>query len=276
MAELKKQDIFEIEKKNWDILIILDACRYDNFKTVYNDFFSGYDLKNKISPTTDTQLWVNSMFLNKHCSDIIYITPIVCIDVWLPKHSLFLIVKSWKKNWNSEYGIVMPDGTNKAFYDTIKSHPEKRYVIHYGQPHTPYINIVPDIPRTINDTLTRIKSSIIKNVLFDVWSKIQFPDTWLWYINQFLMIKSKKSNNGYTYFDQVYNLGGWEGIRNAYINNLRYVLSYVKAIVDKYPDKNFVITADHGEYLGEDEKFGHKGKKGKVINEVPWLEIKRK
>lgn len=266
----------KIESNDWDILIILDACRYDIFSEVYHNYFPGSNLKKIKSKSTDTEIWVNNMFLNQDCADIIYITPIICIDVWLPKHNLFKIVKSWEHNRSEEYGAVMPKGTNKTFYDTVKKHKEKRYIVHYEQPHTPYVEVKPQIPRKIEDTTLRIKHSTIKSILFEVWSKVNFPDVWLWYINQFLMIKNKKTKDTYTYFDQVYDQYGWDGIRKLYTYNLQYALKYVKELVEKCPDKSFVITADHGEYLGEHNKFGHKGKKGKEIEEIPWLKVGRK
>ena len=74
-----------------------------------------------------------------------------------------------------------------------------------------------------------------------------------------------------SYFSQVQRSG--VSLEDAYIGNLRYVLHYVKEIEQQNPEKKIVITADHGECLGENGKYGHKGKKGKEISDVPWLEI---
>ncbi len=51
---------------------------------------------------------------------------------------------------------------------------------------------------------------------------------------------------------------------------------YCKKIVDKYPEKNIVITGDHSERLsygkGYDKKrYSHGGRKTKIICEVPWF-----
>jgi len=62
---------------------------------------------------------------------------------------------------------------------------------------------------------------------------------------------------------------GVAGVRNAYRENLELVLNYVKQLVAEIPSGKIIITADHGEWLGEDGRYGH------ALMEVPWLEIKK-
>lgn len=55
MWNLKKQKNL-IYDRNWDVLIILDACRYDYFEKVYDDFFEG-DLKKVRSECLSDPFW---------------------------------------------------------------------------------------------------------------------------------------------------------------------------------------------------------------------------
>ena len=61
-----------------------------------------------------------------------------------------------------------------------------------------------------------------------------------------------------------------EEILEAYKDNLQYVLEYVEELVEKMDGKT-VVTADHGELLGEQGMYRHpKGLDAKALREVPW------
>ena len=63
----------------------------------------------------------------------------------------------------------------------------------------------------------------------------------------------------------------------AYEDNLRFVLKYVKKITDKYPQKRIIITSDHGDCFGEYGLFGHPPNVHiKELIEVPWFEVENK
>ena len=66
-----------------------------------------------------------------------------------------------------------------------------------------------------------------------------------------------------------------EGIIKGYTEDVKIALNHAKKIVDKFPDKNIIVTADHGELLGEHGRYSHVlDRYYKEIVEVPWLEIK--
>jgi len=50
-----------INKQEWDFLIVLDACRYDYFAKMYQEFFLG-ELKKVISSGIDTLSWLKHTF----------------------------------------------------------------------------------------------------------------------------------------------------------------------------------------------------------------------
>ena len=59
--------------------------------------------------------------------------------------------------------------------------------------------------------------------------------------------------------------------------DLKLGLKYVKNLIEEYSNKKIIITADHGELLGEDGNYGHRGtRRHKHIVEVPWFEVIKK
>lgn len=79
-------------------------------------------------------------------------------------------------------------------------------------------------------------------------------------------------------FSQSDSIGykeGMKGLRNAYTENLEVVLESVAELLENASGR-ILITADHGEYLGEYRRYSH----GLVprrppIVEVPWLLIEK-
>jgi len=61
-------------------------------------------------------------------------------------------------------------------------------------------------------------------------------------------------------------------IHDAYRNDIRFALQYVSKLA-KF-NKRIIISADHGERLGEHGRFGHGGNRDKVVIEVPLFEVK--
>jgi len=67
-----------------------------------------------------------------------------------------------------------------------------------------------------------------------------------------------------------------KGIIKGYRGDFDLMLGHAKKIIDAFPNKNIVVTSDHGERLGERGRYSHGGKLQKVIREVPWLEIMKR
>jgi len=64
----------------------------------------------------------------------------------------------------------------------------------------------------------------------------------------------------------------WDDVRAAYAANLRLVLGHARELAGLLRGR-LVITADHGELLGEDGRFGHDPTLTyKELYLVPWME----
>lgn len=131
----------KVLNEDWDYLIVLDACRYDYFWR-YNTL-PGRLIK-KISAGTHTVDWANQNFKNSDCSKIVYISPTPQIsrfklsEIGIP-NTFYHLEEIWDKGWSEELGTVLPERINETALRLIKKYPNKRFIIHYIQPHSPFI-----------------------------------------------------------------------------------------------------------------------------------------
>jgi hypothetical protein len=271
-------------KHHWDYLIILDACRYDFFKEVYKKYFSEGLLKKATSPASYTIEWLNKLFLNYY-KDIIYISANPLINsrketVWSKhtfnaKEHFYKIIDVWNFGWDEKIDIVPPQKVNQATYNCLAKYPSKRFIIHYIQPHDPYItkNYLKYLTKRINKLTERDrnKTSNKLKIFFGRKFRKTFGSSPIWKIYNLVF-------GGYSsQASAIYLREGWIGIRQAYKENLEYVLNYVRELIDNLPPGKIIITSDHGELLGEGRHYWHyKDIKHPKLREVPWLEINKR
>ena len=67
-----KAKMVDVMKEDWDFLIVLDACRYDYFSEMYENFFTGR-LEKRLSPDCSTVEWLKRSFPNYY-PEVIYIS----------------------------------------------------------------------------------------------------------------------------------------------------------------------------------------------------------
>jgi arylsulfatase A-like enzyme len=130
----------KVMKENWDYLIILDACRFDTFKEV-NDIPG--KLEKKISSGSQTEQWLQKNFENYY-DDVVYVSSNPLCS-YVEKHGFrgtdhfFKVINVWDFGWDEELGTVLPEEVTKAAIKAKKRYPKKRMIIHYIQPHLPFI-----------------------------------------------------------------------------------------------------------------------------------------
>ncbi|MBU4124416.1 MAG: hypothetical protein KKI14_03060, partial [Nanoarchaeota archaeon] len=164
---------------------------------------------------------------------------------------------------------IPPETVNKEAILTIKEYPDKRIIIHYLQPHDPFIgeNYRKYITKEYSENEVIIKNDK-RNKLGNAIKKI---------VGIQIMWKLGKIFNSET-LSPVTLIGmneGVTGIRKAYEENLNLVLEYVSKLLPML-DGNVLIIGDHGEYLGEHGIYAHAtNKRTKEIWEVPYMIIKK-
>jgi hypothetical protein len=124
-----------VVEENWDNLIILDACRYDVLREVMGE---DKDIGYRVSRGSSTLEWVRENFTNRKHDDIVYITA----NPWLNRlaaDSFHKIISVWKDGWDDNLNTVHPKTMTEYAKKAAKEYPDKRLIIHYMQPHKPYI-----------------------------------------------------------------------------------------------------------------------------------------
>lgn len=269
-----------IHEGDWDVLLVIDACRYDYFKKTYKEFFGDIgELQIVESPATWTGAWVAEIFYNKPMKDVVFVSAHKWINSKgssdekirvfserlkygkmireLDARKYFKqVIDVWEFGYGEKIRGISPDIMTNETIKAIEKNPESRIISKYWQIHDPYIYYSEDKP---------IKKMSFEN--FNIFLGNLISDEMLSLIRK---CTGRLPINALSYYYLKY---GKEGIRKGYEEDLKLILGYTKKIVDKCPHKKIVITADHGERLGDGGDFGHSGQHDKEIIEVPWYEI---
>lgn len=226
--------------RDWDNLIILDACRYDLFER-----WSGLDgdLEQVTSRGASTTEFLDGNFSGRNLHDVVYVTA----NPQYFRHrgsidcELHDVVNVWREDgWNEKYGTVLPETVEGFAATAAEKYDDKRLVVHYMQPHYPFL-----------DAGTTFDKGQLENPDNDAafWRRI---------------MTGKLSVNT----DRLWAL---------YEHNLEVVLKSVDQLLDSLDGKT-VVTSDHGNMLGERSapipirEWGHpRGIHTPELVEVPWL-----
>lgn len=238
-AVTSRKDFETINYRNeeWDNLIILDACHYDTFADVNS--IDG-NLQKVYSNASHTWNFLKNNFRNDN-SDTVYVTASP-MTTGYEKH-FHDIIHVWKDHWDDEKRTVLPEHVTEAAKKANKKYPDKKLIIHYMQPHYPFIGEKGDELDVMGsfEYGSRDEPSI--------WERMQFED-----------------------LDK-------EKVLEAYKENLELVLPEVETVIEGLDGKT-VVTGDHGNLFGKKvglapmKIYGHPmGVKDKDLRSVPWLEI---
>lgn len=232
----------DVLSKNWDNLLILDGCRYDMFRKIASPELRG-TTKKGISRGSETPEFLAANFDGKDVSDTVYITanPQLERNADYIDTNFHAIENVWQdEGWDEKWGTVLPETITEHAKDAIPSYSDKRLVVHYMQPHFPFIT----------DSTTEDKG----------------------YLNE----DDNKGKHIWLQYETGDATTPIEVTKEAYYDNLRRTLPHVQELVDAL-DGRTVITADHGNMLGERstpipiQQWGHPSKTyTPELVEIPW------
>lgn len=253
-------------KESWDVLVVLDACRYDYFERTYGRYLSGI-LEKRISSASCTLQWVHNEFPDKY-DDVVYVSanPFVAskfaktIRYDGSKH-FFRVIDGWKDAWDERIGTVLPQSLNELAIRASREFKGKKLIVHYIQPHYPFI-----VLREQGVKDRGYRSHEISRIMWEGFVKI------LGY-----SLGNDVASRLHVFMDEaaVANKVGLEVFRKAYESNLQLVLESVANLIDNLEGK-VVVTADHGELLGEGRKFAHWCELPyPEVRQVPWLVVNK-
>ena len=298
-VDLKTGEVLNLMDSDWDYLIILDACRYDYFRGLYESL-----LKNKVkgklrkvcSPASNTIEWAKKVFKGKY-PDVVYVSANPWINSKVPiagfyaGEHFYRIVDIWERGWDDELSTVHPKVVNSYVKIIRKLYPRKKLIIHYLQPHFPYIvfqrlrlnnynKLFDTRPTGIQAFQKRSFTERIKGFLF--WRRVELVEKAFKNRDQGnLKFATVLGKIAYKVSDTKSNPTSIVGthisikaLRLAYSHNLMLVMLYVLRLLKEIVGRILIIS-DHGELLGEYYLFDHfEGSNIPELRIVPWLEIK--
>lgn len=252
-------DGIRVVNRDWDNLIIIDACRWDFFKE--NNWIDG-DAEPVISRGSTSGEYLRKNFLEHDLRDTVYVTANPNAEI--VEEGVFHTVR--KTYTDSPAAGWRPQHVFDLAEETYNEFPNKRLIIHFMQPHSPYLGSLADELRS------EVRREFgIQFYHIDKESGEEDLDK-----NSENVIKDLRSAARGGYISH-------EDLENAYVENLELVLEYTERLVELLDGKS-VITSDHGELLGNPEwfwfnafgrtKYGHPGNVYvPELRVVPWLEI---
>lgn len=275
---MKKQ---EIRNGDWDYLIVLDACRYDEFQRFYDEYLEG-NLSKRISRGSCTAEWLHETFTEPR-RDTVYVSANPYINGYnLPLRDLYTpcrshwtanayfkeVVDAWDFSWDEDLSTVHPHDLNRVVINKLKRLGKDRMIVHYIQPHRPYLNadfqeigLGRDFARKKK---TPKKLAILPKILMPFWNLLPVRQKAM--IKKYLHLKN-------TFWQKVYLDGTIDKVKKYYRDNLRIVLGAVSELILNLSGK-IIITSDHGEAFGEKGEFGHPPKTHiPSLVEVPWFKV---
>jgi hypothetical protein len=234
---------------DWDVLIVLDGCRVDLFEEVVGvgaDRSGPYDEYQRVrSRASQTGEWLRTTFPATY-GDTVYLAGNPMVSMVKPDvfHHL---TESWHDGVDPDLNtIAAPQITDDAL-NAREQHPQKRLVVHYMQPHYPFVGF-PDLHFSAFEVFHEVGVELAgDDRAHSVWDAL---------------------GKGLVEREEV-----WRG----YQANLRYVLEEVERLVDAFADERVVVTSDHGNLLGERlwpvpvREYGHPpGFRMSGLVDVPW------
>jgi hypothetical protein len=136
-------DLFDrIEETDWDLLVILDACRYDTLARVADNAA----VERAVSPTTNTQVFLERAAERGCFEGATYVSANPQTDKRSPGDGIE-VVKLYESEWDDALSTVPP----APVYDTAISRLERgdRVVAHTVQPHYPHVCEIGGVVRPV-------------------------------------------------------------------------------------------------------------------------------
>lgn len=131
-----------IWEREWDVLVILDACRYDVFDDQYRDTNWLRQLEAVDSVGSASPEWMDKTFRPEYQDQIAstaYVTGNPYSENHVSAESLGLLDEVWRYVWDEELGTIPPEPLTNQAVKHYRTGEYDRLIVHYMQPHWPYI-----------------------------------------------------------------------------------------------------------------------------------------
>lgn len=208
-----------IWNREWEVLLVLDACRYDLMKEIESEYGFITTVERTNSAASTSSEWMKKNFhdtYRENTQSTGYVTGNPFSEEEIDSGDFHTLDEVWKYGWDDNAGTIQPDTlTDRAIYNWQEERPE-RMIVHYMQPHFPFVqdplsNGIVEFGKTEKDAWTLVRQE-----------NIDYNDVW-----------------------------------GRYCDNLRYVLDSVEVLLKSIDADEVVITSDHGNFIGEYGLYGH-------------------
>ena len=210
--------------EDWDTLVVLDACRFDQFERLS-------ELPGRLEARTSlgscTPEFLDGNFCGATHYDTVYVTANPMYRATDVDDVFHDVVDVWESGWDETNQTVHPEEMADATLAAHERYPDKRILAHFVQPHYPFVG---DRGREIErqtDEMSGIEW--IERTADGDASKDDRATPWDLLDRDVL--------------DEA-------TVREAYDENLRLALPHVERVLDGIEGKA-VVTSDHGNLVGE-------------------------
>lgn len=220
--------------RDWDVLVVLDACRVDLMREVVTeyDFLSDPASIYSVAPTSRS--WIERTFGPLSTETLArtgYVTGNLFSDrVEIRRNAFGVFDEVWRDGYEEKLGGIPPETiTNRAIHAARTQSPD-RLIVHYMQSHVPFL-YDPDLGGQMGREDGR--------TVWDALADGQEDEARVW---------------------------------EAYKRNLRGVLDEVAVLRRNLDADRLVVSSDHGNAMGEHGQYGHgPNKLVDAVCTVPWI-----
>jgi hypothetical protein len=240
----------DVMDRDWDNLIILDACRFDYLNE--ENTISG-ELRPVTSRGSTSYEFIKNCFMGRELHDTVYVTANPYVEE-LSDDTFYTVENLLINRWDEDLGTVRPNAVVDAAADAHERYPNKKLIVHFMQPHQPYLG---PTAREIRDRVG-IDGGYYRYQCVDTTDTNVPSRSWFGSV-----IRGDISH---------------EELGEVYRENLNLALNSAEDLLTRIDGKS-VVTADHGELLGErlgrwsHRSYGHTPHcYAPELRVVPWLE----
>lgn len=227
-----------IYDEDWDVLVVLDGCRADQLDAVRSDYAFVTDSRPTYSVASASEEWMAKNFTPERAAEMaetVYVTGNPFSRDFFTDDDFQVLDEVWRYAWDDDQGTIHPEPLTERAIAHYRAHDPERMIVHYMQPHRPFVT----------------HPEIDSGLEFDF---------------------SERSGESTSVWDQLRRGElSREEVNEAFVDNLRYALDDVQRLLSNIDAETVVLTADHGNLLGEHGLYDHPiGVPHPLLRKVPW------
>jgi len=238
LRRLPNPDGDVVWEREWDVLVILDACRWASFRRCYGEADWLETVEPMAAAGSASPEFMDRTF-DESYADVLADTAYVTGNPYSENHVdgdlLGLLDEVWRDTWDEDLGTIRPEPLTSRAVAHHRTGGYDRLVVHYMQPHWPYVT-----------------------------------DPVMYGFDPAVVTGDGSTDNPFDLQNRG-ELSRADHLRR-YEANLEYVVEHVRETLLNAVDADTVaITADHATLLGEYGLYKHPaGVPLPVLRRVPW------